>query len=169
MTMDMVRMDDGVVDIDWSRLLQTPIENLSQEEVVVALSLVDVTKKALADREKALKAAAVPIVTERGVVKTAKTKRFGGGEAQVEVTQKADTLTVDVPKLRAVMTRTGVAEGDIFDRLPVLNNKKLEAAIVIGVFNEEQVAEFTSKKANSPAVSVKSVVFGVTKAKLLGG
>lgn len=170
MITDLVRMEDGQASIDWQRLLQTPLDDLESEEVLAALSLVDVTAKALAQRAKELKPKASEIVMAMGEKKTEKTFRVAGGATglAVEVTKKGDTLKVDEAALRTVLKEVGIPEEDIFDRLPVLNDKKLETAIVQGRVTEEHVARFTSKRPSAPAVSVKEAPFGITKAKLLG-
>lgn len=162
---------DGVLEIDWAKLLRSKLEDLSDEECFVAVSILDAGVKAFDSRLDNLKTWLRECFA--GDVQMGSSETFERGGVRVMVTRKNPPVRVDDAALLALLAERKIDAEEMCFRKAVtyeLDTARLEQAIASGVFSADEVRSFT-KEGKTPAPSVKVVgpVMGITANRLLEG
>lgn len=163
---ELVRIEGAQVEIDWGALLRRPLDEWTDDEKIVAMSVLDLVGKAVGERAEQLKVVLRTLALESG---NGATRRLESAGVEIQVVQKAAQMKVNEAALLVLLQRLGMDRAVVFDTVPKLNEARLEQLIASGVLTDEQIRAFTEERSSSPALTVKRHIGGLTVKKLLEG
>ena len=161
--------ESGPPVLAWKAIFQTPVEEMSADQIAAAFGLLDVISKSTGARVAELKALIRKRVLADGKAATELTKRLNLGDlGTIDVTESKPSPVLNEAALKALLKEKELKLDTCFDQVWVLNEKSLKRLVASGEISAaELVACTTPGKPKAAAVKVKTHPFGLTGKALL--
>lgn len=157
---------DGQSIIDAETLLQTPLDQLDDETIMLGWSIIDAIEKSLfKDRKAGMRLALIDAAAEHGT-KGSKSTVYELGGGVVTVQHKRGKVTYDLAKLRELCDEKDIDFKTLVEVHYKPDAKAIERAVSDGVLKPEDLARFSAvgDQVDALVVEKPAVVKGLLSA-----